>query len=109
MTSKIKAKGSKGSANGKASKAAPQNNGFMPRKTECPVSLATFLSEAPEVALAIEGNESDPVSASPRAFSTGSFGYFVNGKFTIHVNGVPVKFQLSGNLIAVGSKEAPRS
>ncbi len=44
--------------------------------------------------------------AEPREFSTGSFGWYVNQKATITVDGKPLSVQVGSNLIVVGSKEA---
>lgn len=43
---------------------------------------------------------------SPQVFSSGSYGYGFNGKLTSEVNGVPVKFQASINIVVAGSKPA---
>ena len=40
-------------------------------------------------------------------FSTGSFGWYLNGKTTIDVDGTPVSVQIGMNMTVVGSKEAP--
>jgi hypothetical protein len=46
------------------------------------------------------------VFALPKAFSTGSVGFNINGKVTIQMpDGTVQAFQFSGNLVAVGSKE----
>lgn len=44
-------------------------------------------------------------SVDPKKFSTGSVGFFANGKVTLMVGGKPVKFQANVTLTAVGSKE----
>ena len=46
--------------------------------------------------------------ADKREFSTGSFGWYYNGKTTITVDGKPVSVQIGMNLTVVGSKEAER-
>ena len=43
-----------------------------------------------------------------REFSTGSFGWYVNGKASIVVDGKPIQCQVGMNITVVGSKELPR-
>ena len=74
-------------------------------KSPCPVSKTQFLEKAEAVKVAIGGNE---MIADKREFSTGSFGWYYNGKTTIMVDGKPLSVQVGMNLIIVGSKEAPR-
>ena len=78
----------------------------MPPKTICPISRADFLAKAQSVKIDIGGF---PMHADPREFSTGSFGWYVNGKATIQVDGKPIQVQVGMNLTVVGSKELPRS
>ena len=47
------------------------------------------------------------LSADPKKFSTGSVGFFANGKVTLTIGGKPVKMQANLTLTAVGSKEWP--
>ncbi len=47
-------------------------------------------------------------SYTRKAFSTGSFGWYRNGKTTVMVDGKAVSVQIGMNLTIVGSKEAPR-
>lgn len=46
--------------------------------------------------------------AEVKSFSTGSFGWYLNGKTTLMVDGKAVSVQIGMNLTVVGSKEAPR-
>jgi hypothetical protein len=48
------------------------------------------------------------MTAEPKAFATGSFGWYLSGKVSITVDGKPVSVQVGANLIVVGSKEAAR-
>jgi hypothetical protein len=75
----------------------------MPPKTTCPITRADFLSKAEPLKIDIGGF---PLVAEPREFSTGSFGWYVNGKSSLVVDGKPVSVQVGMNLIVVGSKEA---
>jgi hypothetical protein len=75
----------------------------MPSKTTCPISRSEFLAKAEPLKIEIGGF---PLVAEPREFSTGSFGWYVNGKSSLTVDGKPVAVQVGMNLIVVGSKEA---
>ncbi len=74
-------------------------------KSSCPLSLAQFLSKAEPLKVGINGQE---MLAEVKAFSTGSFGWYLNGKTTIMVDGKAVSVQIGMNLTIVGSKEAAR-
>ncbi len=75
----------------------------MPVKTTCPISRADFLAKAEPLKIDIGGQT---LVAEPREFSTGSFGWYVNSKTTVTVDGKPLSIQVGMNLIVVGSKEA---
>jgi len=49
-----------------------------------------------------------PLQAEVKEFSTGSLGWYLNGKTTIDVGGTPVSVQIGMNLTIVGSKELPQ-
>ena len=49
-----------------------------------------------------------PLLAEVKEFSTGSLGWYLNGKTTIEVAGKPVTVQIGMNLTIVGSKELPK-
>lgn len=74
-------------------------------KVPCPVSKTQFLEKAEPVKLTINGNE---MVADKREFSTGSFGWYLNSKTTITVDGKVLTVQVGMNLTVVGSKEAER-
>ena len=74
-------------------------------KSVCPVSKTQFLEKAEAVKLVIGNSE---LVADKREFSTGSFGWYYNGKITITVDGKPLSVQCGINLTVVGSKEADR-
>ncbi|MBI3726343.1 hypothetical protein HY251_20650 [bacterium] len=78
----------------------------MASKTVCPISRADFLSKAQPIKVELAGF---PMQADPREFSTGSFGWYVNGKASIQVDGKPIQVQVGMNITVVGSKELPRS
>jgi hypothetical protein len=74
-------------------------------KSPCPVSKTQFLEKAEPVKIVIGASE---LIADKREFSTGSFGWYYNGKTTITVDGKPLAVQVGLNLTVVGSKEAER-
>jgi hypothetical protein len=74
-------------------------------KSPCPVSLSQFLEKAEPLKVVINGQE---MTAEVKSFSTGSFGWYINGKTTVSVDGKPVSVQIGMNLTVVGSKEADR-
>ena len=77
----------------------------MPPKTVCPISRADFLAKAEPLQITVG---SQTVTADPREFSTGSFGYYVNTKTTVQIDGKTVQVQVGMNLIVVGSKDVPK-
>ena len=77
----------------------------MPPKTACPVSLAQFLEKAEPLKVVINGQE---MLAEVKQFSTGSFGWYMNGKTMVTVDGKALSVQIGMNLTIVGSKEAAR-
>ena len=76
----------------------------MAKKTTCPISRADFRHNAKAVTVTI-GNV--PLQADVKEFSTGSLGWYLNGKTTIDVGGTLVSVQIGMNLTIVGSKELP--
>ena len=74
-------------------------------KTTCPITREQFRAGAKPVTVNVNGV---PLLAEVKEFSTGSLGWYLNGKTTIEVNGVPVPVQIGMNLTVVGSKEAER-
>ncbi len=74
-------------------------------KTECPVSRAEFKNDAKPVQVTINNV---PMLAVVKEFSTGSLGWYLNGKTTIEVGGKAVTCQIGLNLTIVGSKELPK-
>ncbi len=74
-------------------------------KSPCPVSLSQFLEKAEPLKVTINGQE---MLAEVKSFSTGSFGWYINGKTVVNVDGKPLSVQIGMNLTVVGSKEAER-
>jgi hypothetical protein len=77
----------------------------MPPKTSCPVSLTQFLEKAEPMKVIINGQE---MLAEVKTFSTGSFGWYMNGKTVVSIDGKAVSVQIGMNLTIVGSKDAER-
>jgi hypothetical protein len=77
----------------------------MPPKTSCPVSLTQFLEKAEPLKITINGQD---MLAEVKSFSTGSFGWYLNGKTVIQIDGKAVSVQIGMNMTVVGSKEAER-
>jgi hypothetical protein len=74
-------------------------------KTTCPITRPQFREAAKPVEVTINGS---PMLADPREFSTGSLGWYLNGKTVVDVNGQKVTVQVGLNLTIVGSKELPK-
>jgi hypothetical protein len=74
-------------------------------KSPCPLSQSRFLAAAEPLKISINNQE---MLAEVKAFSTGSFGWYLNGKTTVMVDGKAVAVQIGMNLTIVGSKEAAR-
>ena len=77
----------------------------MAKKTSCPITRADFVTKAKPVKIVINDV---PLQAEVKEFSTGSLGWYLNGKMTLDVGGTPVSVQIGMNLTIVGSKELPR-
>ena len=71
-------------------------------KTTCPISRADFLAKAEPLKIELGGAT---LVAEPREFSTGSFGWYVNSKAPVTIDGKTVSVQIGMNLIVVGSKD----
>jgi hypothetical protein len=71
-------------------------------KTMCSISRSQFRTKAKPVTVTIN---SAPFQAVVKEFSTGSLGWYLNGKTTVEIDGVPVSVQIGLNLTIVGSKE----
>jgi hypothetical protein len=77
----------------------------MAKKTTCPITRSEFREKAKPVTVNIGGV---PLQAEVKEFSTGSLGWYLNGKTMIDVGGTPVSVQIGMNLTIVGSKELPQ-
>lgn len=77
----------------------------MPPKTTCPVTAAQFAEKAEPLKITINGQD---LIAEVKQFSTGSFGWYLNGKTVVMVDGKAVSVQIGMNMAVVGSKDADR-
>jgi len=77
----------------------------MAKKTSCPISRAEFWDKAEDLKVSINGQEA--IFAEKKGFSTGSLGWYLNGKTTVEIGGKRVAVQIGLNLTIVGSKELP--
>lgn len=74
----------------------------MAVKTTCPISRKQFTEQAKPIEININGV---PMSAEVKEFSTGSLGWYLNGKMTIKIGDTPVTVQIGMNMTIVGSKD----
>ena len=77
----------------------------MAKKTTCPITRQDFRAGAKPVTVNINNV---PLQAEVKEFSTGSLGWYLNGKTTIDVGGKLVSVQIGMNLTIVGSKDLPK-
>ena len=77
----------------------------MAKKTSCPITRADFHAHAKPVSVVVNNV---PLIAEVKEFSTGSLGWYLNGKTSIEINGKPVSVQIGMNLTIVGSKDLPQ-
>lgn len=70
---------------------------------KCAITRAEFVAGAEPLSIVINGQE---LLAEVKEFSTGSFGWYLNGKSTIRIGDKAVPVQIGMNLTVVGSKEA---
>jgi hypothetical protein len=75
------------------------------KKTPCPITRQEFRTSAKPVTVTINNV---PLQAEVKEFSTGSLGWYLNGKTSIDVGGTLVSVQIGMNLTIVGSKELPQ-
>lgn len=86
---------------------APKTDGkpdFGAKETPCPVTRPQFRAGAKPVPVTIGGKE---YTAVVKEFSTGSFGWNINDKVKLMVDGVEVTCQIGLNLTIANSKKVP--
>jgi hypothetical protein len=74
-------------------------------KTACPVTRAQFTEKAEPLKVTVNGQD---LIAEVKEFSTGSFGWYLNGKIIVPIDGKNCSVQIGMNLAIVGSKEADK-
>jgi hypothetical protein len=79
------------------------NNAGHDKRTPCPITREHFMGAA--VALSVTLPQGDML-ATPRSFSTGSFGWYAGGKQQVKVDGKWVTVQVGITMTVVGSKDA---
>ncbi len=77
----------------------------MSRKTTCPITRVQFRTRAKPVTISVG---EVPMVVPTKEFSTGSLGWYLNGKTVIEIDGTPVQVQLGLSLTIIGSKELPQ-
>ncbi len=76
----------------------------MAKKTICPINRADFRAKAKPISVTI-GSMSQ--TADVKEFSTGSLGWYLNGRTTIEIDGQHVPVLINASFVIVGSKELP--
>lgn len=81
--------------------------------TPFPIKRRDFLESGPvTIIITVKDADGEDIGTreiegvDPRVFSSLSLGYNLNDKVDITIARKPVRFQISGNLIAVNSKDA---
>ena len=77
----------------------------MAKKTTCLITRDEFRSKAKPMSVTINNV---PLQAEVKEFSTGSLGWYLNGKTSVEIDGKMVSVQIGLNLTIVGSKELPK-
>ena len=72
-------------------------------KTTCDLTYERFKTNAGKLAVDFGGAT---LYGTPKLNQSGSFGWYVNGKFNIVVDGVEITFQVGANCTVGGSKPA---
>lgn len=75
--------------------------GNQKKRTKCPVPLDLFLENAKPLKVVIGDNAA---VASPKEFSTGSYGWYTSVKGIVDIGGIPCSVQIGLNVTLVGSK-----
>jgi hypothetical protein len=77
----------------------------MAMKTVCPINHRQFREHAKAIEVVINGTH---LQAPVKEFSTGSLGWYLNGKMSVTIDGKTVPVQIGLNLTIVGSKDVPK-
>lgn len=71
-------------------------------RNACPISRDEFREHAKSLELTIDGQT---MRVPTKEFKTDSFGWYLNGKTTVRINGQEVPVQLGLSFTVIGSKE----
>ena len=88
--------------------------GEAPVKKEkvCEINRKEFEAEAKGIAVDLAGvhipRGTVALTASPREFSSGSLGWYVNGPAELLINGIGVKVQVQVTITVAHSKDLPK-
>lgn len=75
-------------------------------KTVCSITRAIFRMHAPRsIPAVVNGKE---IEVEYKEFSTGSLGWYANGKTSVMIDGKSVPCQVQVSVYVIGSKELPR-
>lgn len=74
-------------------------------KTQCQISRSEFAAKAKPLTAEINGQGR---IVSTKEFSTGSLGWYENGKITVMIDGKPVACTMAIQITVIGSKELPQ-
>ena len=77
----------------------------MAKNQPCLVSREQFRAKAKQVPVTIAGTQ---LAADVKEFSTGSLGWYLNGKMQVEIDGVRCQVQIGLNLTIANSKELPK-
>ena len=71
------------------------------KESKVQMPKAEFMKKAKVRMITVEGTA---LEAKAIVFKSGGVGYNLNGKVILEVDGVPLRFQMGGNLSLIGSK-----
>jgi hypothetical protein len=71
---------------------------------KCPVTRGEFRKDAQPLKVEVNGV---PMIAEVKEFSTGSLGWYLNGKSVVDIGGKQVTVQIGMSITVIGSKDLP--
>ncbi len=74
-------------------------------KTICSISRSIFTIKAPRTLDAMVAGK--PLDVDRKEFSTGTLGWYANGKCSVMIDGKAVPCQVQISVYVIGSKELP--
>lgn len=79
----------------------PKSRAVSGKRTPCPLTRDEFVQQAKPLIIKV-GDQL--MSAHPKEFKTGSFGWYANGKMTVLVGDTPLVAQVGFSFTVVNSK-----